>query len=55
MYLEQESKFDSTKDASDLGVGGPGTNSIVKEFTSSVPNSIKVKGGDQDRSYDEAW
>ena len=42
MYLEQESKFDSTKDASELGVGGP--NSIIKEFTSSVPNSIKVKG-----------
>ena len=53
MYLEQESKFDSTKDASELGIGGP--NSILKEFANSVPNSIKVKGHDQDRSYDEAW
>ena len=42
MYLEQESKFDSTKDASELGVVGP--SSIMKEFANSVPNSIKVKG-----------
>ena len=45
MYLEQESKFDSTKDASELGVMTVvGPNSTVKEFTSSIPNSIKVKG-----------
>ena len=48
MYLEQESKFDSTKDASDF-MGG------VRDCTSSLPDSIKVKGGGQDRSYDEAW
>ena len=58
-YLEQdESKFDSTKDASDLGgAGGPG---YTRDYTSSLPDSLKVmKGGvgyqhDQ-RSYDEAW
>ena len=45
MYLEQESKFDSTKDASDAGgVGGPGTSSHVKDYTSSLPESMKVKG-----------
>ena len=54
MYLEQESKFDSTKDASDLGAPGAGT-SLVKDYASSLPDSIKVKGGGQDRSYDEAW
>lgn len=56
MYLEQESKFDSTKDASDLGGGGgPGTGSIVKDYASSKPDSMKVKGTVQDRSYDEVW
>lgn len=56
MYLEQESKFDSTKDASELGgIGGPGTSSINKEYGSSFPDSIKVKGAAQDRSYDEVW
>ena len=58
MYLEQESKFDSTKDASDAGGGvgvHGGTNSHVKDYTSSLPDSIKVKGIAQDRSYDEAW
>ena len=55
MYLEQESKFDSTKDASDLGAPGAGTSSIVKDYTSGLADSIKVKGGGQDRSYDEAW
>lgn len=45
MYLEQESKFDSTKDASDLGVGGgPASGSIVKDYNSSKPDSMKVKG-----------
>ena len=56
MYLEQESKFDSTKDASDAGgLGGPGNNSQVKDYMSSLPESGKVKGVPQDRSYDEAW
>ena len=55
MYLEQESKFDSTKDASDIGAnGGPGTSSLVRDFASSMPDSIQVKGDVQDRSYDEA-
>lgn len=44
MYLEQESKFDSTKDASDIGGNGLGTSSIAKEFASSIPDSIRVKG-----------
>lgn len=56
MYLEQESKFDSTKDASEFGGGGGhGTSSLVKDYASSLPDSIKVKGAAQDRSYDEAW
>ena len=56
MYLEQESKFDSTKDASELGgPGGPGTASFVKDYSSSLPDSHKVRGPPQDRSYDEAW
>ena len=55
LYLEQESKFDSTKDASDLGgPGGAGT-SMAKDYASSLPDSMKVRGGGQDRSYDEAW
>ena len=53
MYLEQESKFDSTKDASDLG--GLGTCSINKEYGNGFPDSIRAKGAAQDRSYDEAW
>jgi len=44
MYLEQESKFDSTKDASDFGGPGGASNRIVKDYASSLPDSIKVKG-----------
>jgi len=56
MYLEQESKFDSTKDASDFGVtGGPNSSSLNKDYTSSLPDSIRVKNTMQDRSYDETW
>ena len=28
---------------------------MVKDYNSSLPDSIKVKGNAQDRSYDEAW
>jgi len=52
MYLEQESKFDSTKDASDQG---PCTSSLNKDFNNSLPDSMRVRGAAQDRSYDEAW
>lgn len=63
MYLEQESKFDSTKDASDFGGGGLGSSTThVKDYASSVPDSMRAakaggagSGGAQDRSYDEVW
>ncbi len=39
-------------------MGGPGglcSSSLNKDYNSSLPDSIRVKGARQDRSYDEAW
>ena len=52
MYLEQESRFDSTKDVSEFG-GHHATSSFVKDYQSAPSDPFKLKG--QGASYDEAW